>query len=78
MDHRKHSNILISHLVDHAIRPLYDLTDGWIPVLGNRLAGQGERAYLTSASRDTVHHSRGIPRRIAADMVVNSHEVGDG
>ena len=78
MDHRKNSNIFITHLVDHAIRPLYDLTDGWIPVLGNRLAGQGERAYLTSASRDAIHHSRGIARRIAADMLVDRHKVGDG
>lgn len=78
MDHREHSNIFITHFVDHAIRSLYDLPDCWIPVLGNRLTGQGELAYLTSASRDAIHHSRRIPRRIAANMLVNSHEVGDG
>ena len=77
MDHGKHSDVFIGHLVDHAIRPLYDLADSWIPVLGNRLTRQGERAYLSSASRDAIHHSRGIPRRIVSDVLVDRHQMGD-
>jgi hypothetical protein len=36
MDHGQHSNVFIGHLIDHAIRALYDLAESWIPVLGNR------------------------------------------
>jgi hypothetical protein len=57
MDHSKHSDIVAENFVDHAIRSFYDLADGRIPVLGDRLTRKREGADLSSAGGDAIHHS---------------------
>jgi hypothetical protein len=57
MDHSKHSDVVAENFVDHAIRSFYDLADGRIPVLGDRLTRKREGADLSSAGSDAIHHS---------------------